>query len=320
LIGVVCSATSSNLIQKSVLFDMVYSEVSQKVSVNYDDNDQYIDTVVNLTHAAPKANIKEILSGILKKEGILISFEKEGNQQKVKLFSYGAYSTRKEEGKFRDWSKYFQSFDPIVFNSDYGNDFGKINEVGLSSPFKGNTFKVALINQGSNSKYKDYAENFVDLFKDVQVNKYFEYLNEGLGLVEDSGAKTGTMEQYYVDALASGNKNPVTGSISQMPIISNVNYTSLPLGWIDWYSIVDKSVKCIATFLLPIDEIKNLKLSHPIYVEGLGGFYIIEKVEEYVDSVTPVKVKLIKLSISQNFKFANSSGDFSSDYSNDYSK
>jgi hypothetical protein len=128
------------------------------------------------------------------------------------------------------------------------------------------------------------------------------------------------MAQYYVDSLSSGNKNPVTGNISQIPIIANVNYTKLPLGWIDWYSIVDKSVKCIATFLLPIDEIKNLKLSHPIYVEGLGGFYIIEKVEEYVDSVTPVKVKLIKLSISQNFKFANSSGDFSSEYSNDYSK
>lgn len=82
LIGVVCSATSSNLIQKSVLFDMVYSETSQKFSVKYDENDQYIDTFVNLTHAAPKSNIKEILSGILKKEGMLISFEKEGNQKK----------------------------------------------------------------------------------------------------------------------------------------------------------------------------------------------------------------------------------------------
>ena len=50
-----------------------------------------------------------------------------------------------------------------------------------------------------------------------------------------------------------------------------------------------------AIFLLPVDEIKNIDLSEPIYVEELGGFYIIEEIKEYTNGQTPVMVKLIKL-------------------------
>ena len=329
LVGVVCSASGNNPSFESALNNMVYTETYINTqTVTYDDYDQYSKENVNLTHGASTKTIKELLSGILKKEGILISFENEHNVKKVKLFSYGSYSIRKEEGKFRNWSNYFRKYDPVIYNSDYGNDYAKINEVGLSSPFKGNTYKIGLINQGANSKYKDYAENFVEMFKDVKsvnfidntINKYFEYLNEGLGLVEDSGKELGVMTQFSINPFSSANKNPSQGTISSLPIISNVNYSKLPLGWIDWYSVVDKSIKCEATFLLPINEIKNLKLSEPVYIEDLGGFYIIEKIAEYVDSKTPVKIKLIKLDVSQTFKFNKASGDFSNDYSNEYVK
>ena len=57
----------------------------------------------------------------------------------------------------------------------------------------------------------------------------------------------------------------------------------------------DKAIRVDAKFLLPVEIINGLDLSEPIYVEELGGFYIIEEVKEYSNETKPVTVKLIKL-------------------------
>jgi hypothetical protein len=85
------------------------------------------------------------------------------------------------------------------------------------------------------------------------------------------------------------------GTILNLPSIYNVNFAVAPSGVSDWYNLIDNSVRVTPSFLLPLDEIKDLDLRKPIFVSQLGGYFIPEEVEQYVDSVTPVSVKLIKL-------------------------
>jgi hypothetical protein len=88
-----------------------------------------------------------------------------------------------------------------------------------------------------------------------------------------------------------------------------------------WYDIVDRAVRAQATFLIPLNIIKNLDLSRPIYIRKLGGFYIIEEVEEYTDAQTTVRVKLIKLLIEDKQASAPTlPPNYSSQYSDSYSK
>lgn len=278
--------------------NMIYSETTpEKDVVAYDLNDQYDSPVVDLRHAAPRsATVKELLSAIMQKEGILMSFNNRLKQ--IKLFSYSSYITRKNEGDYSDWSDYLMKYDAPLFNTDYGNDYAVINEVGLSEPYKGNTYKLILANQVSASKYKSYVTNYNTKFKDIEALKlilnpttpYFEYTNKGLGLVEIGETNLGQLTQVTADALQQG-------TFTGLCPVYNVNYADLPNGVLSWYNLIDQSVRCQSKFLLPLDVVKNIKLEEPIYVNNLGGFYIIEEIEEYIDAQTPVNVKLIKLPI-----------------------
>lgn len=278
--------------------NMVYSETTpEKDVVTYDQYDQYDSLNVDLRHAAPRsATVKELLSAIMQKEGILMSFNNRLKQ--IKLFSYSSYITRKNEGNYSDWSDYLRKYDAPLYNTDYGNEYAVTNEVGLSEPYKGNTYKLILANQVSGSKYKSYATNYNTKFKDIEALKlifnpttpYFEYTNKGLGLVEIGETNLGQLTQVTADALQQG-------TFTGLCPVSNVNYADLPNGVLSWYNLIDQSVRCQSKFLLPLDVVKNIKLEEPIYINNLGGFYIIEEIEEYIDAQTPVNVKLIKLPI-----------------------
>lgn len=265
-------------------------------TISYDQYDQYEALNINLTHSAPRETVKELLSAVMQKEGILMSFD--NDNKKIKLFTYGSYITRKINNEFSDWSEYFRDAMLVSYNTDYGNEYAKKNEVGLSAPFKGNTIMVDLVNQGEDSKYKDFTQNFSKKFKDVEnilfiqntTTPYFEYTNKGLGLVESPEIGLGQLRQVRADGTSQG----VFTGLAQ---VYNVNGLNLPSGLVEWYDIIDNSVRVEAVFLIPSEVIKNLDMSEPIFVEGLGGFYIIEEIQEYIDSQTPVSIKLIKMII-----------------------
>lgn len=273
---------------------VVRESYALKGVVSYDEYGQYITDAIDLTHAAPKTTIKKLLISAMQKEGILMSIN--SKTKTVKFFTYGAYNRRREDGIFYDWSEYLQKYDPFIFNTDYGDSYAKKNQIGLTDPYIGNTFTKNITNQGKESKYKDFTQNLVEGFKDVSSIKsventtypYFEYENKGLGLVEAmSGTITG-LQQIN----ASGDSQ---GLLEPLSLIANVNYAELPGGVKEWYDLVERAVKGQATFLLPVDVVKELDLSIPVYIEEMGGFYIIEEISEYMNAQTQVKVKLIKL-------------------------
>lgn len=312
----VLSTTSTTLVT-----DMVFTETYLPTGViSYDKYDQYEADVIDLRHATPKNTIKELLSSIMQKEGILMSFN---NRLKIiKLYSYSSYLDRKNEGNFSDWSEYHQEYELPLFNTNYGNEYAKINEIGLSSPYKGNTYKLVLANQGISSKYTDFTQSLNSKFKDVEkiqlVNNtntpYYEYTNKGLGLVEIGEQGLGTLTQVRADG---GSQGTFTGLTS----VYNVNYAILPKGVISWYNLIDKAVRAQATFLIPLEVIKDLDLAEPIYVSKLGGFYIIEEIPEYTNSQTPVEVKLIKLLVDDSLAAPTPKiPNYSSQYSDSYSK
>lgn len=303
-IGVIYDNTSfgefdiiNNTSGVGIINGLIYTESFLPPStISYDQFDQYEALNINLTHGAPRETIKDLLSAVMQKEGILMSFDNE--KKEVKLFTYGSYITRKIENKFQDWSKYIQRWSTVAYNTDYGNEYAKRNEVGLNTPYKGNTITVELINQGTDSKYKDFVQNLSKKFKDIEnvtfiqnpITPYFEYTNKGLGLVESTDVNLGDLNQVRADGT-------VQGVIKNLSAVYNVNGLNLPNGLVEWYDLIDNSVRAEAVFLLPVEKIKYLDLSEPIFLENLGGFYIIEKIEEYVDSQTPVLVKLIKMII-----------------------
>ena len=249
-----------------------------------------------MTHGASKKTLKFILAGIMHKEGILMDIN--AKLKTIKFFSYGHYRQQQLNGNFSDWSNYLLEYDQVVRSTDYGNAFAQINRIGLSSPFQGNTYDVNLDNQGANTKYKDFTENYVKGFKDIQnvreidntgTNKdFFEYELKGLGMVESNGSIP-VMEQERADSSSQGTQ------VNEIDKMANVNYANLPEGVESWYNLVDESLKVEGKFMLSIDVFRNLDLSEPIFVEQFGGYYIIEEVSQYTNGSTPVKVKLIKL-------------------------
>ena len=117
-----------------------------------------------------------------------------------------------------------------------------------------------------------------------------------MGLIELDRIITGPYDVFRKDVL--NNTTSAAGSIgnlSNLPAVANVNYIDIPDGVEEWYKLIDGAVRVKDLFLIPSDEIKNLDLSQPIYVNDLGGFYIIEEIAEYTNSKTPVMVKMIKL-------------------------
>lgn len=276
------------------LFNTVVSETFLiEDIISYDEYGQYIANNIDLRHAAPNKTIKELLSGIMQKEGILLNID---NKTKiVKFFSYSLYRNERDLGNFNNWSGYYQEYVSPLFNTDYGNNYAKKNEISLSSPYLGNSYDFYLDDQSEDSKYKDFTKSPVKIFKDVEgierVNNttvpYNEYKNLGLGLVDQTDTVAG-LTQVSADGLEQG-------VITSLQLIANVNYATLPEGVREWYNLVDRAVRGNSTFLIPVSVISTLDLSLPIYIEGLGGFFIIEEIEEYINQVTPVVVKLIKL-------------------------
>lgn len=262
--------------------------------VTFDDNGQYNPNVVDLRFAAPRKTIKDLLAAYMHKDGILMDID--GINKTVKFFNYGEYEANKVAGTYEDWSSYLLRHGNIKYDTDYGNQFGKLNRIGLGSPFPGNTYDYVLTNQGVDSKFKDFATDNNSVFKDITNvvsvpntnNPYFEYTNEGLGLVEYFGSISGTLDQVRADGT-------IQGQFTGLPKLANVNFATLPTGVQQWYHLVDEAIKVEASFLVPIDVMNSLDMSNPIYVGDLGGYFIIEKIEEYIDSKTPVVVKMIKL-------------------------
>ena len=103
---------------------------------------------------------------------------------------------------------------------------------------------------------------------------------------------------YAAAALTQGRYNTADGTqgtITGVPFMTNVNFSIIPNGLDAWYTLIDESLRCKPTFLIPQEEIRSLNIKLPIYIGKLGGFYIPEEIEQYEDETIPVKVKLIKL-------------------------
>lgn len=295
LIGLMISVGRGLSSGSGVLSSMIaQQEFLPEGVVTFDEQGQYLPSLFTLTHNAPRKTIKDLLSGYMHKDGILMDID--AKAKTVKFFNYQEYENNKDAGVYTNFSNYLLKYDKIERNTDYGNQFAKLNRIGLNSPYPGNTYDYTLTNQGDESKFKDFTVNNNSVFKDIEdvqsipytTSPYFEYTNTGLGLVEQTGVVSGPFAQTRFDGTTQG-------SIVDIPHMSNVNMAVLPSGVDRWYNLVDEALKVSANFLVPVEVMTNLDMSAPIYVEELGGFYIIEKVEEYVNGITPVKIKLIKL-------------------------
>ena len=260
--------------------------------ISYDEFGQFLGTAIDLTYAAPNDSIKKLLKGLMHKEGILMNID--SLSKEIYFFSYGAYEDKKNNNDYIDFSGFFLKHYDVNYNTDFGNNYAIVNRVGLSEPYKGNTNTVN-IGDLELTKYKDFTENFVTTYKDISsVQKilntntpYFEYTNEGLGLVENTGT-IGTLTQVRANGTSQG-------TFSGLEALQNINYFTLPIGVIEWYNLVKRGLKVKGKFLIPNQDFRNLDLSKPVYVGQLGGYYIIEEMSEYIDGQNPVDVNLIKL-------------------------
>ena len=281
--------------------DMVVTEVASPSGlISYDEHGQYLQDAVDLTYAASTETISSLIKGLMQKDGMLMNID--SKRKEIEFFAYSAYGTRRDLGgdNIVDWSKYLLEYSNPKFNTNYGNNYAISNKVGLSGPYPGNSVKIILGNQTSSSKYKDSAEDYNSTFKDVvsaqkllySTTPYTEYKVSGNSLVE-LDVNLGNLEQYKYDSTTSS-----LGTLTGLPAIYNVNFSVAPGGINDWYGLIDNSVRAKPSFLLPLDVVKNLDLRKPIFISQLGGYYIPEEVEQYIDSKTPVSVKLIKLNIS----------------------
>lgn len=280
------------------LLNMKVSEVSNTADVvTFDDNAQFENNPVDFTYAASRQTLKSLLVGIMHKEGILMNIN--DNNKTIKFFSYAHYEKQQENGIFQVWDDYYLENSNPEWQTNYGNNYGKRTDISLKNPFKGNIFNYELENQGELSRYKAIGQDQNKIYKDVEdvdnihntLNPYTEYTSKGLGLVEIRNTLAGSLDQFRV----SEGANIIQGSFTGLPLIANVNYGSIPAGVAEWYQLIDQAVRIKAKFLLPVQEIRNLDLSKPVYIGDLGGFYIIEEISEYIGPNIPVTVKLIKL-------------------------
>lgn len=276
------------------LYNMTFTEQTVPTDiVVYDDEGQFLTVDVNLLYAAPKVSIKKLLVGLLQKEGLLINID--STNKEISLFTYSKYVENKENDIYSDWSSYFQKYMTPTFNTDYGSDYGQTNQIGLKDPYRGNSNYISLSHNNDLSKYEESVENLVDTYKDVEQVldvdndglSWFEYKNTGLGLVVQG--------EPLSDLLQKRNGIETTFSIYALPSFENVNYNDIPSGISEWYQLVDKSLRVTASFIIPVRVIKELDLRIPIYIEELGGFFIIEEIEEYENAQSITSVKLMKL-------------------------
>ena len=278
--------------------DMVATEeVLSGDVVSYDDNGQFQQDVINLTYGAPQKSIKKIINGLLQRFGALIDINHQANE--IEIFSYTAYGERRYANEYVDWSSYLQKYDAPNYNTDFGNRYAIKNSIGLGSPYLGNSVNRFLGNQIPNSKFKEFAIDYNTEFQDI--TKLIAVVNSTSTLSYDEFSIDGSTMIQFLSSSSNYTQrrfdNSTQGTITNIAFIENVNYSTLPSGQDEWYTLIDQALRAEPTFLLPYQEIKNLDLKLPIYVSHLGGFYIIEEIEAYEDEQNPVKVKLIKLPI-----------------------
>lgn len=280
------------------MFNMVVTEsILASDIVSFDDYGQYLQDTVDLRFAAPQKTILKIINGILQRFGALINIDHKAKE--VEIFTYDHYTTARDNSNFVDWTDYLQEYASPNFNTNYGNSYAIKNVLGLGSPYLGNSVEHFLGNQVSNSKLKEFATNYNTEFNDITnlvvVNNtipYDEFSIGGASMVEFDYNST-SLTQYRVDI---ANATIVTqGATVGVPFMRNVNFSVMPTGLSTWYTIVDESLRAKPLFLLPQIIIKNLDLKDPVYIGKLGGFFIIEEIEQYVDESTPVLVKLLKM-------------------------
>ena len=297
VIGLYITGYSEGIIQGAG--NMLFMEVTETNSppghVSYDpDTGEFLQENIDLTYAAPKDSITKLLTGLMHKEGMLMNIDH--TNKEVEFFSYSYYKIQVNNGVFYDWTHYLQEYVNPDFNTQYGQQYAITNRLGLSNPYSGNTVDIILGNQSSQSKYKEFKENYLKDFRDVKkvdnVNisgsvDYVEYEVSGLSLVEHEGDLP-SLKNFDWD------KNDY-GNLIDLPYIKNVNFTIIPDGVSWWYNLIDTAVRAKPTFLIPAEVASNLDLRKPIYVGQLGGFYILEELEGYQDSSTPVRAKLIKI-------------------------
>lgn len=268
-------------------------EIITKDKITYNDKDEFYQGItVNLANAAPQETLKNLLSGILVRNGLLCYIN--DLNKTVYFYGYGLMTSRIiNRTNIDDWSDYFLKHMPIEYDTQYGDKYAKLNRIGLKEAFPGNTYNLKLSEQGEDSKYKDFVEFENPQFKDVTEVKlvnvggmkpYFEYTNKGLGLVNIEST---------INGLIQTNSKGVEAGMVNVRHAQNINYLQLPQSVIDWYEIINKGVRVKGYFLLPQDIVKNIDLRRPKYIEGLNSTAIIEKVSEYVDAQTPVEVTLI---------------------------
>ena len=278
--------------------DMVATEeVLSGDVVSYDDNGQFQQDVIDLTYGAPQKSIKKIINGLLQRFGALIDINHQANE--IEIFSYTAYGERRYANEYVDWSSYLQKYDAPNYNTDFGNRYAIKNSIGLGSPYLGNSVNRFLGNQIPNSKFKEFAIDYNTEFQDI--TKLIAVVNSTSTLSYDEFSIDGSTMIQFLSSSSNYTQrrfdNSTQGTITNIAFIENVNYSTLPSGQDEWYTLIDQALRAEPTFLLPYQEIKNLDLKLPIYVSHLGGFYIIEEIEAYEDEQNPVKVKLIKLPI-----------------------
>lgn len=309
LIGVFASAMFVNSSPDAVQLQTVQiQESSLPLSETFFDKyGQFLAEQIDLTFAAPKKSIKNLISGLMEKDGILLSISEK--RKEIMYFTYSRYNVQKELGNFHDWSEYFLEYSRVSYNTDYGNEYGRFNEIGLKNPYSGNTFTIDISSNDDPVKNKENATNFNSKFKDIEnvvivpnsINPYLEYTNKGLGLVERSGTVGGLLRSRATGVSAT--------AINDIPALKNVDHTELPEGILDWYTLVGNAVKVEARFLFPVHVMKNIDITIPVYIEKLGGYYIIEEIVEYKNDYTPTIVDLIKL-----IDRAEYSNDFNNDF------
>ena len=230
-------------------------------------------------------------------KGLLIDIN--STTKDVTLFSYGAYLDKIEDDNYDDWTDYFLEYETVKYNTNYGNDYAIVNKIGLATPYLGNTFSKVLSNQGADSKYKPFVEKYDQNLNDIvgveevinpanDQDSFFEFETESISLVEDSGFKHSSMVQTRADTSSPGN-------ILNVPMIFNVNMTELPSGVNEWYNIIDGAVRVKCSFLIPLSIFIKFDIKQPIYIRQLGGYFIVEEIQEYENGENAVKVTLIKL-------------------------
>jgi hypothetical protein len=273
----------------------IYEEYYADDVIPHDEYGQYyLNSVPNLTLEAPATiSVKKLLSLILQQQGLMCDINEKVKQ--VRFYNYETVKQRILNRDFYDWSDYLLKYEELEENTDFGDKYANINKISLDEPYAGNVYPYKL-SSPANGKRDNSVDFKVEGLKDVSGVKYvniggshpyFEYTNQGLGLVS-STRKSGYLEVYRVGGIPGGGS-----STSNLDLVENINYSDIPIGVRSWYEIIDFGMKIKGSFLLPTSIVKTLDKTKPVYLNEIRACLIIEEIKEYVDSQTPVEITFL---------------------------